>query len=179
MNKRLLRLGNEQLQITASPVTEFDTPELQLLIENLTDTMISNGGVGIAAPQIGVPLQVIVFGFETSSRYPQANPVPFTILINPSYQAIGDEMYDDWEGCLSVKGLRGLVHRHHHIQYDGYDLYGKKITREAHGFHARLVQHEIDHLNGMLFIERIPNLKMFGFEDEIIHLMQNHGQPLS
>jgi peptide deformylase len=178
MIKGLLRIGNEQLQVKANPIEIFDTPELHQLIEDLTDTMIANGGVGIAAPQIGVPLQITVFGFESSSRYPQAASVPHTVLINPSYTVIGDDTYDDWEGCLSVRCLRGLVTRHVHIQYQGFDPYGKKIERDVTGFHARLVQHEIDHLHGALFVERIKNLKMFGFEGELESLIQKNGTKL-
>jgi peptide deformylase len=140
--------------------------------------MKANGGVGIAAPQIGVPLQVVVFGFQHSQRYSHANPVSETVLINPSYVALDDETYEDWEGCLSVKGLRGLVKRHLKIKYHGYNQFGQAIEETASGFKARLVQHEIDHLHGTLFIERVVNLKNFGFEDEIQELMKESGAKL-
>lgn len=179
MIKRLLRMGDKRLQITAEPVEEFNTPFLNQLIEDLFDTMKANAGVGIAAPQIGVPLQVIVFGFNYSPRYSHANPVPETVLINPTYSPIGDETYDDWEGCLSVKGLRGLAARYTHIKYSGQDQFGMHFEREVNGFHARLVQHEIDHLQGSLFVERITNLKNFGFEEEIQQLMLTKGRKLS
>jgi peptide deformylase len=140
--------------------------------------MQKHGGVGIAAPQIGVPLQITVFGFEKSARYPQAEPVPHTVLINPSIEYIGEETNKDWEGCLSLLGIRGLVTRYTKIRYKGYDIHGEMIQREASGFHARLVQHEIDHLQGKLFPFRIEDLRYFGFEEELKELMETMGSKL-
>lgn len=179
MIRPLLRLGHCQLRQPAQAVTEFNTPELNNLIIDLKDTMKANGGVGIAAPQIGVQLCAIVIGFKSSDRYPHAKPISETVLINPSYQAIGDETYEDWEGCLSMKKLRGLVRRHVQIKYSGFTATGEKIEETVSGFHAKLIQHEVDHLNGTLLIERIPDLKFFGFEDEMHALMQQTGTRLS
>ena len=133
----------------------------------MKDTMLEEGGVGIAAPQIGCNKRVIIFGFEENSRYPNEKSVPFTILINPAYKILSNEMVDAWEGCLSVPGLRGLVPRYNQIEYSGYDPEGNLITRIAEGFHARVVQHEYDHLDGILFPQRLKDLKYFGFEDEL------------
>lgn len=177
--KRLLRLGNSELQKKAQPVTDFDTPELHRLVKELFNTMKANGGVGIAAPQVGVPLQVVVFGFQKSERYPHANPVSETVMINPSYKSEDGVTYEDWEGCLSVKGLRGLVKRYQNISFNWYDVQGNYHEDKASGFRARIIQHEIDHLNGMLFIERIADLKYFGFEDEIQAIMKETGTKLA
>lgn len=172
-------MGNCLLREPAQDVTEFDTPELHQLIIDLRDTMKATEGVGIAAPQIGVPLKVIVFGFQNSRRYSHANAIEETALINPSYHPLDDETYEDWEGCLSVQGLRGLAKRFKNIQYTGFNPFGEKIERSVSGFYARMIQHEIDHINGTLFVERIPNLKYFGFENEIESLMQTTGTKLS
>jgi peptide deformylase len=129
--------------------------------------MKQEGGVGIAAPQIGVNKRMVIFGFESSARYPNEKPVPFTVLINPVIEYLSDETADGWEGCLSVPGLRGLVPRFRHIRYSGFDLEGNAFTREADGFHARIVQHECDHLDGILFPQRIKDMRFFGFEDEL------------
>lgn len=179
MIRSLLRIGHKCLREPAKAITEFDTAELHQLIEDLNDTMEANEGVGIAAPQIGVPLKIIVFGFNKSVRYPHAKAIPKTTLINPSYEPISEETYEDWEGCLSVKGLRGLVKRYTKIKYRGYTPLGEAVEDHVSGFHAKLIQHEVDHLNGILFIERIPNLKFFGFEDEIEPLMKETGRKLS
>jgi peptide deformylase len=178
MIKRLLKLGNPRLQLKAKPVQNFNSQPLNQLIQDLFDTMKANAGVGIAAPQIGVPLQVIVFGFDSSPRYPHAKSIPDSVLINPSFFPIGEESYEDWEGCLSTKPLRGLARRYKHIHYKGYDQFGHYYEREVSGFHARLIQHELDHLNGILFIERVPNLKFFGFESEISELVNQVGEAL-
>jgi peptide deformylase len=132
--------------------------------------MIDEGGVGIAAPQIGSNQRVIMFGFEENPRYPDAGPIPFTILINPVITFLSSEMVDGWEGCLSVPGLRGLVPRYNHIKYSGYDEKGQLITRVVDGFHARVVQHETDHLDGILYPQRIKDLRFFGFEEELVYL---------
>ncbi|RUS67612.1 Peptide deformylase [Saezia sanguinis] len=161
----VLKMGDARLLRVAQPVQVFDTPELKALIVDLFDTMEATDGVGIAAPQIGVNLQVVVFGFDESERYPDAPSVPRTILLNPVITPLSDEMEDGWEGCLSVPGLRGLVPRYQHIRYQGVDPQGQPIEREAHDFHARVVQHECDHLIGRLYPTRIKDMTQFGFTD--------------
>jgi len=161
----ILRMGDSRLLQPALPVTAFATRELQALIENMQDTMQAAGGVGLAAPQIGVGLQVVIFGFESSARYPDADTVPETILINPLITPLDDETEDGWEGCLSVPGLRGLVPRYRRIRYQGCDENGQPIDRTVSGFHARVVQHECDHLQGVLYPMRIRDLSRFGFTD--------------
>lgn len=163
----VVKLGNQQLATPSLSVTDFHDPQLIKLIEDMKDTMKEKGGVGIAAPQIGVKLRVVMFGFEKSERYPNEAPVPFTILINPVIEILSDEMSDGWEGCLSVPGLRGLVPRYQKIQYTGFDLDQNPIERIAENFHARIIQHECDHLDGILFPRRIKDMCYFGFEDEI------------
>src|SRR3990167_2445309 len=164
----VVKLGNTQLSTPSLKVNDFNDPQLLNLIEDMKDTMNEKKGVGIAAPQIGVNLRVVIFGFEKSERYPNEAPVPFTILINPIIEILSDEMVDGWEGCLSVPGLRGLVPRFQKIKYTGYDLNQNSITRVAENFHARIVQHECDHLDGILFPRRIKDMRYFGFEDEIL-----------
>ena len=164
----VVKLGNQQLATLSLPVTDFLDPALFELIQDMKDTMAEKGGVGIAAPQIGCNLRVIMFGFEKSIRYPNEAPVPFTILINPVIEILSDEMSDGWEGCLSVPGLRGLVPRYQKIKYTGFDLEKNPIERIVEGFHARIIQHECDHLDGILFPLRIKDMHHFGFEDEII-----------
>lgn len=161
----ILRMGAPQLFTVAEPVDEFGTPELQQLIDDMFDTMHAAGGVGLAAPQIGVGLQVVIFGFEKSVRYPEAEAVPPTILINPLITPLDDELVSGWEGCLSVPGLRGEVPRHRRIRYQGFDPAGKPIDRTVDGFHARVVQHECDHLIGRLFPSRIVDFTRFGFTE--------------
>ncbi|WP_018150340.1 peptide deformylase [Leeia oryzae] len=163
--RTVIRMGHPLLQQTAAPVTEWQTAELNDLITDLWDTMEAEGGVGIAAPQIAVSLQVVVFGFEQSERYPEAPAVPRTVLINPVITPIGDEKVSGWEGCLSVPGLRGVVPRWSRIRYQGVDQHGNVIDREAEGFHARVVQHECDHLWGRLYPSRIEDMNKFGFTD--------------
>jgi peptide deformylase len=165
--KPVVRMGTERLSQPSLPVTEFGTPALYQLIEDMRDTMAERKGVGIAAPQIGCYLRVMVFGFETSERYPDEAPVPFTILINPTIEILTHDMADGWEGCLSVPGLRGLVPRYTKINYTGFDPEGNPISRVAENFHARVVQHECDHLDGILYPERVKDMKYFGFETEI------------
>jgi len=164
----VVKLGNTQLATPSLKVNDFHDPQLIKLIQDMKDTMNEKKGVGIAAPQIGVNLRVVIFGFEKSERYPNEAPVPFTILINPIIEILSDEMVDGWEGCLSVPGLRGLVPRYQKIKYTGLDLDQNPIERIAEGFHARIIQHECDHLDGILFHRRIKDMRYFGFEEEIL-----------
>lgn len=161
--REILRMGDPRLLRVAPPVKAFDTPELHALIADLFDTMAAAQGAGLAAPQIGVNLQLVIFGFSHNQRYPDAPPVPATVLINPVLEPLGDERVDGWEGCLSVPGLRGLVPRHARIRYSGFDARGNRIEREVDGFHARVVQHECDHLIGRLYPTRMSDLTQLGF----------------
>lgn len=161
----VLRMGDPVLLKKAEPVTEFDTPGLHALIQDMEDTMHHMNGAGIAAPQIGVSLRVVIFGVGKNPRYPDAEQVPYTVLINPTLNPVGEDMEDGWEGCLSVPGMRGIVPRHARLHYTGYDQYGKPIDRLVSGFHARVVQHECDHLEGILYPMRIRDLSKFGFTD--------------
>ncbi|WP_020168451.1 MULTISPECIES: peptide deformylase [Methylotenera] len=168
--KTVLKMGEPLLLQTAASVTQFNTTELHSLIQDLEDTMAHMNGAGIAAPQIGVSLQVVIFGQKASSdyvnpRYPDADVVPYTVLINPTLTPVTDEMDDGWEGCLSVPGMRGIVPRYSRLHYTGFDQFGAPIDRLVSGFHARVVQHECDHLFGILYPMRIKNLKDFGFTD--------------
>jgi peptide deformylase len=148
-------------------VADFAAPELNLLIEDMFDTMASAGGVGLAAPQIGVGLQVVIFGFERSERYPEVEPVPSTILLNPVITLLDDEEEEGWEGCLSVPGLRGVVPRFKRVRYRGFDERGGSIDRTVEGFHARVVQHECDHLIGTLYPMRVRDFSRFGFTEAL------------
>lgn len=163
--RKILRMGEPLLFEVAEPVTDFSAPELRRLIEDMFDTMRAAGGVGIAAPQIGVGLQVVIFGFEKSDRYPNAEAVPETVLINPVITPLGEEETPGWEGCLSVPGLRGEVPRYERIRYTGFTPAGEAIDRSVEGFHARVVQHECDHLIGRLFPSRVRDYTRFGFTD--------------
>lgn len=163
--RTLLRMGDARLLQPAAPVGEFGTPELAALVEDMFDTMAAHGGVGLAAPQIGVGLQVVIFGFERSERYPDAAPVPRTILVNPVITPLTGELEEGWEGCLSVPGLRGMVPRATRIHYTGFTAAGEPIERFAEGFHARVVQHECDHLDGVLYPMRVRDFRRFGFTD--------------
>ena len=163
----ILRMGDPRLLRVAKPVVKADTPELHTLIADLFETMQAAGGVGLAAPQIGVDLAVVIFGFSQSARYPEAPAVPQTVLINPEISVLDDAEEEGWEGCLSVPGLRGWVPRFRRIRYRGMDAYGNPIDREAEGFHARVVQHECDHLIGKLYPMRIRDFSRFGFTDEL------------
>lgn len=163
--KTILRMGDPRLLLQAQPVTDFAGIELRTLIEDMRDTMQAAGGVGLAAPQIGIGLQVVIFGFQQSVRYPDAESVPETILINPVITPLNDETEDGWEGCLSVPGLRGLVPRSRTIRYQGRDENGQAIDRSVSGFHARVVQHECDHLQGKLYPMRIRDFTKFGFTE--------------
>lgn len=163
--RKVLRMGEPLLLEKTQAITEFDTLELHALIEDLQDTMQAMNGAGIAAPQIGVSLQVVIFGVGSNPRYPDAEQVPYTVLINPTLAPMGDEIEDDWEGCLSVPGMRGMVPRYARLHYKGFDQFGNAIDRLVSGFHARVVQHECDHLNGILYPMRITDLSQFGFTD--------------
>jgi peptide deformylase len=164
--RQILRMGDPRLLQRAQPVTAFGTEELAALIEDMEDTMKAASGAGLAAPQIGVPLRVVIFGTgEAISRYPEAPPVPRTVLINPTLQPLGDAEEEDWEGCLSVPGLRGRVPRIRALRYTGFDPNGNPIDRTVEGFHARVVQHECDHLDGILYPMRIRDFSRFGFTD--------------
>lgn len=164
--RTILKMGDPRLLRIAKPVTQFDTDALHLLISDMLDTMKSANGAGLAAPQIGVDLQVVIFGSSgINPRYPDRSPVPPTVLINPVINPLGDELESDWEGCLSVPGLRGLVPRYRRIHYTGFDPYGDPIDRSADGFHARVVQHECDHLIGRLYPTRISDLTQFGYAE--------------
>ena len=161
--REILKMGDPRLLRVAPPVTAFDTPELHALIADMFDTMKAANGAGLAAPQIGVDLQLVIFGFERNERYPEAPPVPMTVLINPVITPLSDAVVDGWEGCLSVPGLRGVVPRFERIRYTGFDPKGQPIEREAEGFHARVLQHECDHLVGRLYPTRMTDLTRFGY----------------
>jgi peptide deformylase len=160
-------MGHPLLLQTAKPVERFDTPELRELLVDMHDTMEALNGAGLAAPQIGVSLQVVIFGVSRNPRYPQAEEVPYTVLINPTLEPIGDDMEEGWEGCLSVPGMRGLVPRYTRLRYRGFDASGAPIDRTVGGFHARVVQHEVDHLLGILYPMRIRDLRNFGFSETL------------
>ncbi len=159
----ILKMGDPRLLRLAQPVTSFGTAALDALIVDMTDTMRAANGAGLAAPQIGVDLQLVIFGFERNQRYPDAPPVPLTVLINPTITPLSDEESEGWEGCLSVPGLRGWVPRWSRIRYRGVDPKGKVIDREVDGFHATVVQHECDHLIGRLYPTRMRDFTRFGF----------------
>ena len=163
--REVLKMGDPRLLQVAEPVAEFGTDELRALITDMFDTMEDYNGAGLAAPQIGVSQRVVIFGIEENPRYPDAEWVPTTILINPEIIVGSLQKEDDWEGCLSVPGLRGKVGRYVSIRYRGYDQEGNPLDREAQGFHARVVQHECDHLDGILYPSRISDMRNFGFED--------------
>jgi peptide deformylase len=159
----VLRMGDPRLLERAQPVTAFDTPELRALIADMRETMAARDGAGLAAPQIGVGLRVVIFGVHANPRYPDAEEVPDTVLINPVLEPVDDEMVDGWEGCLSVPGMRGLVPRYRRLRYRGFDEQGVPLERTVADFHARVVQHEVDHLDGILYPRRIRDLTQFGF----------------
>lgn len=163
----VLRMGDERLLQVSQPVQHFDVPELHALVADMQDTMQALNGAGLAAPQIGVSLRVVIFGMSANPRYPDAEPVPQTVLINPLITPLDAEMGEDWEGCLSVPGMRGLVPRYLRLRYQGFDVHGAAIDRTVQGFHARVVQHECDHLDGVLYPMRIRDLRNFGFTGEL------------
>lgn len=164
--KPVLKMGDPLLRQTAAPVREFDGA-LRALIADMDDTMRSLNGAGIAAPQIGVSLRVVIFEVQENPRYPDVAPVPYTVLINPILTSLGLDQEEGWEGCLSVPGMRGLVPRFRRLHYRGCDAEGSLVERTVEGFHARVVQHEVDHLDGILYPQRIRDLRNFGFEDAL------------
>ena len=163
--KPVLRMGDARLLERAREVDRFGTSELDELLRDMHDTMEALSGAGLAAPQIAVPLRVVVFGLKSNPRYPDAEPVPYTEIVNPVLTPIGSELEEDWEGCLSVPGLRGRVPRHARLRYTGFDPQGRRIDREVTGFHARVVQHECDHLDGILYPFRMRDLRQLGYTD--------------
>ena len=165
--RRVLKMGDPLLYRKAEPVQQFNTPELDKLIADMFDTMAELSGAGLAAPQIGVSQRVMIFGVEANPRYPDVEPVPTTVLINPVIEFLTDRTEDGWEGCLSVPGMRGLVRRVTRLRYTGFDQRGAKIDRVAEGFHARVVQHECDHLDGILYPMRLKDMRLFGYEDTL------------
>jgi peptide deformylase len=161
-------MGDPRLLRLSDPVREFDTPELQALLADMQDTMAALNGAGLAAPQIGAPWRVVIFGTDAPNpRYPDAEIVPRTVLINPELEPLGAQMEQGWEGCLSVPGMRGLVPRYQQLRYRGVDQRGRAIERHVSGFHARVVQHEVDHLDGILYPMRMTDLSQFGFNEEL------------
>ncbi|HKY01523.1 MAG TPA: peptide deformylase [Burkholderiales bacterium] len=167
MIRDVLKMGDPRLLQEASKVDAFDTPALHALLQDMRDTMAHLSGAGLAAPQIGVGLQVVIFGVHPSDRYPESEEVPDTVLINPVLTAPSDEIVEGWEGCLSVPGMRGLVPRYKKIRYQGYDEKGNVIDRSVEGFHAIVVQHETDHLHGILYPMRIRDLANFGYSETL------------
>jgi peptide deformylase len=165
--REVLKMGDPRLLSVAQPVAEFGSPELKTLLTDMQDTMRDLNGAGLAAPQIGAGLRVVIFGFEENPRYPDADSVPFTILINPQLTPLSEVQDEGWEGCLSVPGMRGLVPRYRELRYTGFDAEGNPIDRTVTDFHARVVQHEVDHLDGILYPRRIRDLTQFGFNDAL------------
>jgi peptide deformylase len=165
MIRDVLRMGDPRLLVPSRPVEAFATPALAELLADMRETMAAQNGAGLAAPQIGVGLRVVIFGFHSNDRYPDAEPVPYTELINPRITPISDEQEEGWEGCLSVPGLRGVVPRFTQVRYEGFDPQGRPIAREASGFHARVVQHECDHLDGILYPMRMRDMRNFGYTE--------------
>jgi peptide deformylase len=163
MIREVLKMGDPRLLEKSRPVEAFGTPQLRALLTDMRDTMAHLNGAGLAAPQIGVPLQVAIFGVTRNPRYPDAEEVPDTVLINPVITPIGAEIEEAWEGCLSVPGMRGVVPRFKRLRYQGFDESGQAIDRSVEGFHARVVQHECDHLDGILYPMRIRDMSKFGF----------------
>lgn len=166
--RTVLKMGDPRLLEVSAAVDIIDTEILEPLLTDMWDTMAAENGAGLAAPQIGVMQRVIIFGFDTNSRYAEAPPIPPTVLINPVITALGDVQEDGWEGCLSVPGMRGMVPRFCEIRYQGFDQHGNKIEREVSGFHARVVQHECDHLDGVLYPQRIKDMRQFGYLDTLV-----------
>jgi peptide deformylase len=165
--REVLRMGHPVLHEKAKPVETFGTPELRALLEDMKETMAAKNGAGLAAPQIGVGQRVVIFGVDHNPRYPDAEPVPFTVLVNPKLVILTREVEEDWEGCLSVPGMRGVVPRYTKLRYSGFDIEGNPIERVADGFHARVVQHECDHLDGILYPQRMTDMTRFGFNEEL------------
>ena len=160
-------MGDPRLWQKSLPITQFSTPELDELLRDMRDTMAHLNGAGLAAPQIGVPLRLVIFGVTSNPRYPGIEDVPDTVLVNPVLTPLSDEVEEGWEGCLSVPGMRGWVPRFHRLRYAGFDQNGTSFQRDAEGFHARVVQHEVDHLDGILYPMRIRDLTRFGFNEAL------------
>ena len=173
MIREVLRMGDPRLWEISEPVRHFDSPELRDLLRDMRDTMAHLNGAGLAAPQIGVGLRVVIFGVKSNPRYPDVEEVPDTVLINPRLQPLSDELEEGWEGCLSVPGMRGWVPRFRRLQYKGFDEKGRAFERSVEGFHARVVQHEVDHLDGVLYPMRVRDFTRFGFNEALFP-----GQPL-
>jgi peptide deformylase len=165
--REVLKMGDPRLLAVSAPIQAFGTPELAQLLADMRDTMQELNGAGLAAPQIGVGARVVIFGLEHNPRYPEAESVPFTVLINPELTPIGEIQDEGWEGCLSVPGMRGLVPRYRELRYTGFDETGQPIDRTVKDFHARVVQHEVDHLDGVLYPRRIRDLAKFGFSEAL------------
>jgi len=165
--RKILRIGDSRLREKSEPVDAFATPELDELVRDMLDTMAAADGAGLAAIQIGVPRRVMIFGFDSNPRYPDVGPIPFTVLVNPDFHVLDAEMDGGWEGCLSVPEMRGFVQRHGRIRYHGFDQHGEEITREVDGFHARVFQHEFDHLEGILYPDLLDDPLKFGFWEEL------------
>ena len=163
----VLRMGHPVLRERAKPVEQFGTPELRALLQDMQDTMAHKNGAGLAAPQIGVSQRIVIFGVDHNPRYPDAEAVPFTVLVNPKITMLTRDVEEDWEGCLSVPGMRGVVPRYTKLRYSGFDIEGNPIERVAEGFHARVVQHECDHLDGILYPQRMTDMSRFGFNEEL------------
>lgn len=176
--KPVLRIGDPRLRQTAQPVQQFDTPELHALIADMLDTMAHYDGAGLAAPQIGVGLRLVIFGVERNPRYPNAEPVPQTVLINPEIKPLDESENTGWEGCLSVPGMRGRVSRAARIGYQGFDQYGQPLERIAEDFHARVVQHECDHLDGVLYPDKLADPADFGFIEELVQAGRFDALPI-
>lgn len=172
----ILKMGDLRLLRRAKPVRKFDTPELHTLIADMFETMIEADGAGLAAPQIGVDLQLVIFGFNQNRRYSDVEPIPETVLINPVISPLNDEVDENWEGCLSVPGMRGIVPRWANLHYEGFDQFGNKISKDVAGFHARVAQHECDHLGGILYPMRMPDLSRFGFIDALSPWVEEQGE---
>jgi peptide deformylase len=169
--RTVLKMGHPLLRQVAAPVAVFDAAQISELLTDMEDTMRALHGAGIAAPQIGVSLRVVIFEMQENPRYPHVAPIPFTVLINPRLEPLGPEMEEGWEGCLSVPGLRGVVPRYRRLHYSGLDAQGEFFERTVEGFHARVVQHEVDHLDGILFPQRVEDMTRFGFEDALLGQM--------
>jgi peptide deformylase len=165
--REVLRMGHPVLRERAKPVEKLGSPELLALVQDMKDTMAAKNGAGLAAPQIGVGQRVVIFGVTSNPRYPDAEEVPFTVLVNPKIVLLTREVEEGWEGCLSVPGMRGVVPRYTKLRYSGFDEHGAPVEREAEGFHARVVQHECDHLDGILYPQRMTDLSRFGFIEEL------------
>jgi peptide deformylase len=165
--RSILKMGDPLLLEKAKPITDYDTPELHQLISDMIETMVDADGAGLAAPQIGKSIQLVIFGFSDNERYPDEGPIPLTILINPVITPLEESLEDGWEGCLSVPGMRGVVPRYTKINYKGFDQFGKPIDRDVSEFHSRVVQHECDHLLGILYPMRIKDLRLFGYQDTL------------